>query len=136
MFRQPSAKVGAVVIANAPHTHQKKLKTGPRNTHPHAPQPHTEVTVCCCGATVSTHVSTRIRHSKDLRFFNFSCHFKIFQFVHLPEPHSACPQEFHGVFFWTRSTELMSPLPYTSEKTRLQNKVRTIRKGNFGKLLW
>ena len=34
-FRQPSAKMSAILIRNVAHSHQKKPKTRPRNTHMH-----------------------------------------------------------------------------------------------------
>ena len=92
--------------------------TNQTGKHSHAPQPHTEVTVRCCGANVSTHVGTRIRHSNDPRFFNFSCHLKNLSSRPSPKTALCLSVPVSSRTFLDRSTELLSLLLNTSEIPR------------------
>ena len=69
----------------------------------------------------------RVNITRPLIFTHFSCHLKIFQFVHLPKTQSARPHQFHCVLFWTDRLSSCRYCP-TLQITRLANKVRTVQK--------
>ena len=135
MFRQPSAKVRALLIRNAPHSHQKKLKKNrPRNTHIHHSRTQSDCLLLRRDCFDSRrHSDPSFEGPAFLQFFVPPQHISS-----RPPPKTAfCSSApVSSRTFLDRSTELMPLLSNTSEITRLANKIRTVQKGNLGKLLW